>query len=149
MTRPRLSRNPDSTAEEPKERQKRWRVLLVEDNSAVAEVTRGLLEELGHSVRVACDVASARVVLINGVKEIDIVLSDIVMPGGASGLDLAQEIRREQGGAVRVILATGYSDQAQAAADEGFPILRKPYDINALRSALADGASEAGTDAPH
>lgn len=135
-------------AEAPRERQKQWRVLLVEDNSAVAEVTRGLLTELGHSVRVACDVASARVVLINGVKEIDIVLSDIVMPGGASGLDLAREIRREQGDAVRVILATGYSDQAQAAANEGFPILRKPYDINALRSALADGASEAGTDAP-
>lgn len=137
------------TAEAPRERQKQWRVLLVEDNSAVAEVTRGLLEDLGHSVHVAYDVASARKVLINGVEKIDIVLSDIVMPGGASGLDLAREIQRKQGNSIRVILATGYSYQAQAAANEGFTILRKPYDASALRSALADGDGEAGANPPH
>lgn len=135
----------ESIAEAPRERQKQLRVLLVEDNSAVAEVTRGLLEELGHIVHVACDVASARKALITDDKEIDIVLSDIVMPGDANGLDLAREIRRERGDAIKVILATGYSDQVQAAAKEGFTILRKPYDAKALRSALADGGGEAST----
>jgi two-component system NtrC family sensor kinase len=63
-----------------------------------------------------------------------VVLTDIVMPGGANGLDLAREVR--QRGSLPVVLATGYSDQAQAAANEGFAILRKPYSMNGLHDAL-------------
>jgi two-component system NtrC family sensor kinase len=67
---------------------------------------------------------------------IDLVLSDIVMPGDLNGLDLARRI-----GTLRptlpVLLATGYSDVAQEAADEGFPVLRKPYEVAALHAAIA------------
>jgi two-component system NtrC family sensor kinase len=41
-----------------------------------------------------------------------------------------------QRGSLPVVLATGYSDQAQAAANEGFAILRKPYSMNSLHDAL-------------
>jgi two-component system NtrC family sensor kinase len=112
----------------------RVRVLLVEDNAAVAEVTRELLAELGYDVVHAQDVAAARAAL--ECEAVDVVLSDIVMPGGANGLDLAREVRRR--GGLPVVLATGYSDQAQAAANEGFAILRKPYSMNGLHDALRE-----------
>jgi two-component system NtrC family sensor kinase len=110
------------------------RVLLVEDNPAVAEVTRDLLAELGYDVVHAADVAAARAALER--ESVDVVLRDIVMPGGANGLDLAREVR--QRGGPPVVLATGYSDQAQAAANEGFAILRKPYSMNGLHDALRE-----------
>ena len=118
----------------PAQLSERMRVLLVEDNPAVAEVTRELLAELGYDVVHAPDVAAARAALER--ETVDVVLSDIVMPGGANGLDLAREIR--QRGGLPVVLATGYSDQAQAAANEGFAILRKPYSMNGLHDALRE-----------
>jgi two-component system NtrC family sensor kinase len=120
----------------------RGRVLLVEDNHDVAEVTRGLLEELGYTVVLAFDVASARTSL-RGPAKVHVVLTDIVMPGGADGLDLARWIRQEGGDMPAVILATGYSDKAQSATDEGFTILRKPYDVTQLRNALAEALKNA------
>jgi two-component system NtrC family sensor kinase len=127
---------PGAAAPPPVQLGERLTVLLVEDNPGVAEVTQALLEELGYGVVYAADVSQARVAL--GRERVDIVLSDIVMPGGASGLDLAREVRRERGGALPVVLATGYSDKAQTAADEGFAILRKPYDASRLHAALTE-----------
>jgi two-component system NtrC family sensor kinase len=112
---------------------RRQRVLLVEDNPDVAEVTKALLDELGYGVLHACDVAAALAALDR--EPVDVVLSDIVMPGGADGLDLAREIRRR--GSLPIVLATGYSDKVKAAADDGFSILRKPYDAERLQAALS------------
>lgn len=117
----------------------RVRVLLVEDNADVLAVTRGFLESYGYVVEVAREAAAARLLLLaSSNRRYDIVLSDIVMPGGDTGLDLARWIRQERGASLPVVLATGYSDQAQAAADAGFTILRKPYDAASLHAALAD-----------
>jgi two-component system NtrC family sensor kinase len=112
-------------------------VLLVEDNPDVAEITRGHLEEIGYSVIHAGDVAAAAAILAEGQGPVDLVFSDIVMPGDRNGLDLARQVRAEHGSRIPVLLATGYSDVAQAAADEGFPILRKPYSAADMREALA------------
>lgn len=68
-------------------------------------------------------------------KRVDVVLSDILMPGPMNGLDLAKQIRTLRP-SLPVILATGYSASAEAAAQSGFPVLRKPYDIEALRGAM-------------
>ncbi|WP_170303682.1 hybrid sensor histidine kinase/response regulator [Reyranella soli] len=119
----------------------RARVLLVEDNPDVAEVARLLLEELGYDVVHAAHVAAAREALARG--SIDVVLTDIVMPGSANGLDLAREVR--QRGSLAVVLATGYSDQAQAAANEGFTILRKPYSMSGLHDALREALGGVAT----
>ena len=113
-------------------------MLLVEDNNEVAEVIHGLLSNLGFEVSRAPNVAAARVALSDAKDRFDIVLSDIVMPGGTNGLDLARWIRQEFGAGLPVVLATGYSDKAQAAANEGFVILRKPYDGTALQAVLTD-----------
>ena len=121
----------------PRRREGRGRVLVVEDNIDVAEVTRSHLEELGYNVVHAPDVAAARVLLSRGDAEIHLVFSDIVMPGDLNGLDFARTVRKEYGNKMPVLLATGYSEVAQAAADEGFHILRKPFDLQQLREALA------------
>jgi two-component system NtrC family sensor kinase len=116
----------------------RLHVLLVEDNPDVTLVTRGFLEEAGHHVHAVASASAAFALLRAGGERIDVVLSDIVMPGGANGLDLARWIRQEHGDELPVILATGYSDKAQTAADEGFIILRKPYEMTSLNEALLE-----------
>jgi CheY-like chemotaxis protein len=108
-------------------------VLLVEDNPDVATASTGLLEQLGYSVRWASDAESAlREMAVDG---IDLVVSDIVMPGPMDGLALARALKRKHPG-LPILLASGYSDAAQNAQTE-FPILRKPYQIHELNEALA------------
>jgi PAS domain S-box-containing protein len=107
-------------------------VLLVEDNPDVANASAGLLEQLGYSVRWVSDADSAlREVERDG---IDLVFSDIVMPGKMDGLSLARAIKQKRP-ALPILLATGYSEAAQNARAD-FPILRKPYQLHELSRAL-------------
>jgi two-component system NtrC family sensor kinase len=110
-------------------------VLLVEDNPEVAEITRANLAELGYEVLYAADAAAA-LAEVRANASIDLVLSDIVMPGDMNGLDLARKVRTLRP-PLPVLLATGYSDVAQEAADEGFAILRKPYEVATLHAVIA------------
>jgi two-component system NtrC family sensor kinase len=115
----------------------RGHILLVEDNEDVAEITRGRLDELGYRVTHALDAASALAALERLAGSIDLVFSDIVMPGDLNGLDLARHVRRRHGEGLPVLLATGYSDVAQTAAQERFLLLRKPYEADEMREAIA------------
>jgi PAS domain S-box-containing protein len=108
-------------------------VLLVDDNPEVAAVSSSLLEQLGYTVRrVANAEAALREIERDG---IDLVFSDIVMPGKMDGLDLARHLKtmRPQ---LPILLATGYSDAALNVRGD-FPILRKPYEIHQLSQAIA------------
>ena len=73
--------------------------------------------------------------LANG-RSVDIVLSDIMMPGGVSGLELAREIRRRQPD-LPVVLVTGYAEAAASMEDGKFGLLLKPYTLEALAEALS------------
>jgi two-component system NtrC family sensor kinase len=119
-------------------------VLLVEDNKDVAEATAAMLESLGCTVKHAYAAEPALQLLAAGEK-VDLVLSDIVMPGGLDGVQLARRLR-SQYPSLAVLLTTGYSNAAQKAAGERFPILLKPYQIEALRLAIGEavGGVEAG-----
>jgi len=108
-------------------------VLLVEDNPDVASASAGLLEELGYSVRWVPNADEALQQL--EINNIDLVLSDIVMPGRMDGLMLARAIK-EKHPSLPILLATGYSEAAQTVRAD-FPILRKPYQMNELSRALA------------
>lgn len=109
------------------------KVLLVEDSEHVRYFARHLLEDLGCSVVEAADAAEALVLLEKG--PVDIVFSDIVMPG-ESGLDLANRISDKYPG-TPVLLASGYSSKQFIPKNERkFPILRKPYKLDILASAL-------------
>jgi DNA-binding NtrC family response regulator len=72
---------------------------------------------------------------------IDLVLSDIVMPGRMDGLALARAVREKYPG-LPVLLATGYSEAAQGVDAGEFPILRKPYQMGELSKAVATLMSE-------
>jgi len=109
-------------------------VLLVEDNSEVAEVGKSYLEELGYRVKLATS-AQAGLDLIQREGAVDVVFSDILMPGGMNGLELAAAIRRNFPDIV-VLLTTGYSSSAQDAVQQGFAVLQKPYNLAALERAL-------------
>jgi two-component system NtrC family sensor kinase len=119
---------------EPLRRSGQGRILLVEDNADIAEVTRANLEEIGFQVTHVADARAALAALSAGAP-FNLVFSDIVMPGDLNGVDLARILRREHP-SLPVLLATGYSTVAQSAMDEGFTILRKPYDTAELGACL-------------
>jgi two-component system NtrC family sensor kinase len=111
-------------------------VLLVEDNAEVAEVGKAYFQELGYKVKQAAS-AQAGLDLIESESDIVLVFSDILMPGGMNGLELADAIRRRFPHIV-VLLTTGYSSSAQDAVRQGFAVLQKPYDLAALDRALRE-----------
>ena len=116
-------------------------ILLVEDSDEVAALVAEMLSELGYS---ATRVASAQAALgaLADDREIDLVLSDVMMPGSINGLDLARELRRRRPN-LPVILTTGYAGPAlQSAYDDGIDVLAKPYELAALDAALSSARSK-------
>lgn len=107
--------------------------LLVEDNADVAEVGREMLGQLGYTVRLAANAREALDVVKR--ERFDLVLSDIVMPGGMNGVELARAIRADKPG-LPILLVTGYAGSAGVSPE--FPVLRKPYRFEQLRQAIAD-----------
>jgi len=116
-------------------RAQRPTVLIVDDSAEVAEVTSSLFERLGYDTDYRDSAEAALKYLAEGSK-IDLVFSDIVMPGTIDGVGLAREIRSRYPN-LPVVLTTGYSDAAQAAPAD-LKILRKPFDTVALRGFIAD-----------
>jgi signal transduction histidine kinase/CheY-like chemotaxis protein len=110
------------------------RLLLVEDDREVAAVTQELLCDLGFETRWAEDGSAALEMIADG-PPVDLVLSDVVMPGGVSGLDLARRLR-ECRPELPVVLATGYSRYAAQVIAEGFRLIEKPYRRTVLAAAL-------------
>jgi len=108
-------------------------VLLVEDNPDVASASASLLEQLGYTVRRVSDAEAALREIER--DSVDLVFSDIVMPGKMDGLGLARRLKEIRPN-LPVLLATGYSDAAANARGD-FSILRKPYEIHQLSQAIA------------
>jgi PAS domain S-box-containing protein len=110
-------------------------VLIVDDSAEVAEVTSSLFERLGYDTDYRDSADAALRFLAEG-SRVDLVFSDIVMPGTIDGVGLAREIRVRYPN-LPVLLTTGYSDAAQAAPAD-LKILRKPFDTSALRGFIAE-----------
>lgn len=104
-------------------------VLLVEDDEAVLEMGRALLDDLGYCVIAATHPRHALEILRNGQK-IDVLFSDVVMPGGMSGVELAREAR-ELRPEIKVLLTSGYTgetiDRHELDALD-LPIISKPFE---------------------
>jgi len=113
---------------------RRGHVLLVEDDREVSALTREMLSNLGFSVTHVTGAEAALGALANA-RAIDVVLSDIMMPGGVSGVELAREIRDRHPN-LPVILTTGYVEAAARMKDGEFQLLLKPYSLEALAEAL-------------
>ena len=110
-------------------------ILLVEDNDEVAMLVTEMLRELGYRVTRAASAQGALGALADE-REIDLVFSDIMMPGTMNGMELAREVRRRRPSAP-ILLTTGYAGAAVRDAEaEDIEILCKPYAIEALDAAL-------------
>jgi PAS domain S-box-containing protein len=107
-------------------------VLVVEDEVLLAEIAKAMLSEAGYHVEVAHD-ASEGLKIIRS-SNIDAVFSDIVMPGGMNGIELAEMIRKERP-EIPILLTTGYY-HSPADMTTRHTVLRKPYEESELLKAL-------------
>lgn len=112
-------------------------VLLVEDDPSVGTVTEAMLVDQGHKVHRAGNAEQALQILWSDV-EIDVLLSDVVMPGAITGVDLARRVA-ELRPQLRILLTSGYAGESldEALAQGTWPFLRKPYLASELADALA------------
>lgn len=117
------------------------KVLMVEDNPDVAEISVSMLEELGYQVQLVSDAETALATIDE--TTFDLVVSDIVMAGEMDGLALARAIR-ERWPNLPILLVTGYSHVAQDTGAE-FTILKKPFSL----AELSRAASRVTTRARH
>lgn len=117
------------------------RLLLVEDNESLGEVTAALLSSYGYHVVRARHAADALARLGDPGARFDVVLSDVVMPGEMDGLELARRLRRDHP-ELPVVLISGYS--AALSPNEDFEMLYKPYSpgdlVRLLRKVVAEHA---------
>jgi CheY-like chemotaxis protein len=110
-------------------------VLLVEDDNEVAALAEEMLEQLGFEVIRVASAKAALGALSNG-RSIDLVFSDVMMPGGMNGIELAREIRSRRRD-LPVILTSGYPDAARLQAEAaGVRIIPKPFRLDELSAAL-------------
>jgi DNA-binding NtrC family response regulator len=101
-----------------------------------------MLGELGYDAMRVSNAEEALAALDRGF-DVDLILSDMVMPGEMGGLDLARAARGRRS-QLPVVLMTGYSAAASAAAEEEIELLTKPFTLDQLRAALTRATGEAG-----
>jgi PAS domain S-box-containing protein len=113
-------------------------VLVVEDQEEIRDLIEAWLTEFGYRILTAPDGVTASRMLENG-EPIDLLLTDIVMPNGMSGLELAQSARRLRPD-LRTVLVSGYSRQnmVPTACEDEFVFLEKPFRQAELASTIAD-----------
>tara|TARA_R110002096_G_scaffold181342_3_gene358976 strand:- start:1144 stop:5658 length:4515 start_codon:yes stop_codon:yes gene_type:complete len=114
-------------------------VLVVEDDERVRRLTVHRLEKLGYQV-IATNNGREAVKTLKENDHIDLVLSDVIMPGGMTGFEVADEALKINP-KLKILLASGYVDAKQAESNP-HRFLRKPYSIKDLSNALADLLTE-------
>jgi signal transduction histidine kinase/CheY-like chemotaxis protein len=123
-------------------------ILVVEDDPEVRKTSIAMLQDLGHQILIARNGAEA-LALVKAGDAIDILFTDVVMPGGMSGIALAKEAVVECP-ALKVLITTGYPGHAELLRNE-FAVLPKPFtrlDLALLiRSLIKPADRGAGTDA--
>jgi PAS domain S-box-containing protein len=108
-------------------------VLVVEDEAALRAYTSEILRELGYRVLEAPNGAAALAALAEA-PQIDLLLTDVVMPGGLDGRQLAEAARRRRPG-LKVLFMTGYARDAivhQGSLDGDAQVISKPFGFDAL-----------------
>ena len=122
------------------------RILVVEDNEDILEVTLTMITEFGYRVWTAANGADAIHLLKSG-QEFDLLFSDVVMPNGVSGVELAREARRLNK-SIKVLLTSGYARdvlERHQAVDE-FPMIDKPFHRAELAQRLRSILNESVLD---
>lgn len=120
----------------------RVRILVVEDNQAVLDAVSLFLQSLGYDILRANDAQEALKTVAEN-DDIDLVFTDIVLPGGGSGLDLARAIGDSRPN-IKVLFTSGYAED-EAAENVGIAkdILKKPYPLDELQRVIAETLANA------
>ncbi|MFW2372282.1 MAG: bacteriohemerythrin [Gammaproteobacteria bacterium] len=111
-------------------------VLLVDDEKELRELASALLEMFGYQVIEAANGAEA-IEVLEGETQIDLLFSDIIMPGGISGYELAEravELRQD----IKVLLTSGFAGDLSQATEENWLMLNKPYSKSELAKSVAE-----------
>jgi len=125
---------PPQTADRPAVRGGTETILLVEDEPAVLAMARGILQRLGYRVFTAVCGDEAVPIWQQNAKGIDLLLTDMVMPGSLNGRELAEKLLQEKP-ALKVLYTSGYSMDLLGpglATSRNFIFLQKPYHPDAL-----------------
>jgi signal transduction histidine kinase/DNA-binding response OmpR family regulator len=110
------------------------RLLLVEDEATVRELSVDMLRSLGYEVLTAANAAEAQAILEQD-PNIDLLFSDVVMPGGVNGVGLARAAR-ELRPDLPVLLTSGFVADPSLLQGADFPLINKPYEVANLSHAL-------------
>jgi DNA-binding response OmpR family regulator len=113
----------------PVRTQRRRRILAVEDHDAVRQYTVDALTELGHEVLGAADAQQALDILNAG--PIDLLFTDLVLPGSMSGHELARLARVRQPN-IKVLYTTGYDRTVMGSLENNHILLAKPFSLAQL-----------------
>ena len=102
-------------------------ILVVEDDPLVRGYAIAQLGGLGYKTLVAADAGAALAIVDQG-AEFDLLFTDVIMPGGMNGRELAEAVRKRCAG-VKVLYTSGYTDEIvhEGHLDSGIALLRKPY----------------------
>jgi NO-binding membrane sensor protein with MHYT domain/nitrogen-specific signal transduction histidine kinase len=122
------------------------RILLVEDDPSVAAVTEIMLVDFGHKVHRAANADEALRILWSE-AEVDVLFSDVLMPGGMNGAELAKQAvaQRPQ---LKVLLTSGFAGESldEWLSQGAWPFLRKPFLSSELAEELASLHSQPHDD---
>jgi PAS domain S-box-containing protein len=103
-------------------------IMVVEDDSLVRNFVAAQLQSLGYKTVAAADARAALVIIDNG-QPFDLLFTDVIMPGGMTGRQLADETAKRRPG-IKVLYTSGYTDNAimhHGRLDKGVLLLTKPY----------------------
>ena len=100
------------------------KILVIDDEPSIINLISAYLKAEGYEIHTATDAAEALAILKRGTP-IDILFTDIVMPNGMNGIELAREARQLRP-EIRVLLASGYSRERLEARDD-MAFIAKPY----------------------
>lgn len=123
-------------------------ILVVDDREEVAQLAKLILEDSGYRAIVAGDGQQALKILDSG-QSVDMLFTDLIMPGGLNGVMLAREVRLRSP-KTKVLLTTGYADASLERTDAGgadFEVLNKPYgrlDLTRRVRLILDGPTGVG-----
>jgi two-component system OmpR family response regulator len=117
------------------------RVLVVEDSRDIQELLESIFESEGYRFAVVPNGGEMRKALAT--SEVDIVILDVVLPGGDSGLSLASEVAQQGYG---VVVVSGHPSHFETASASGHVFLQKPFRVQALLEAVEQVLERARAD---
>jgi signal transduction histidine kinase/ActR/RegA family two-component response regulator/HAMP domain-containing protein len=121
-------------------------ILLVEDEAILREMARDILKDCGYRILEACTGKQALEVWSQHAKEIDLLLTDMVMPEGMSGVDLAEWLLADRPD-LKIIFTSGYTSNeinAELLSRSQALFLQKPYSHTTLARAVRDCLDRTG-----